>query len=256
MKAPGVNRKQTRPLGPIMKKLSINWFSEGLLDFEYKKYTLLDYLQGVKNQFAQSHLYPAFSDLRLQYKHLQAYQTMKNSLDQQFPKDLSGIHPEKLELEYTSRHSEREEIREIDEIVQFALPRVRYHLNEGKEIYNFIDENLEIGSVGLLPLYKNEGYLLLREGNRKEVKAYEYQITLFEQADEKFRSLKTKPAGVYDYGISNTLESVKRKLIKRFQALPNPATYFIYASHSFPEKESLIPVAKRKFLRYLSRDGT
>ena len=60
-----------------MKKLSSNWFVEGLQDFEYKKYVLLAYLQGVKQAFDQALLYPVFSELIAHYQDLHAFQQSK-----------------------------------------------------------------------------------------------------------------------------------------------------------------------------------
>ena len=34
-----------------MKKLEKDWLTRGLIDFEYKKYILLSYLQGVQSYF-------------------------------------------------------------------------------------------------------------------------------------------------------------------------------------------------------------
>ena len=44
-------------------KLKENWLTEGLIDFEYKKYQLLAYLKRVKDSFNKVELYPFLSDL-------------------------------------------------------------------------------------------------------------------------------------------------------------------------------------------------
>jgi hypothetical protein len=41
-----------------MEKLKENWLTEGLIDFEYKKYVLLAYLKSVKESFSRVELYP------------------------------------------------------------------------------------------------------------------------------------------------------------------------------------------------------
>ena len=53
-----------------MKSLDKNWFADGIIDFEYKKYILLDYIQSVRKCFLQNKLYPAFSDLISNYRNL------------------------------------------------------------------------------------------------------------------------------------------------------------------------------------------
>ena len=43
-----------------MATLSENWITENHIDFEYKKYVLLGYLQKVKEHFNEQKLYPNF----------------------------------------------------------------------------------------------------------------------------------------------------------------------------------------------------
>jgi hypothetical protein len=54
-----------------MKKLEEDWLTKGLIDFEYKKYILLDYLQHIKEQFKERRLYPFLSDLVFHYNYNQ-----------------------------------------------------------------------------------------------------------------------------------------------------------------------------------------
>ena len=42
-----------------MPKLSKDWITEKHIDFEYKKYVLLAYLQEVEKHFEMTSLYPA-----------------------------------------------------------------------------------------------------------------------------------------------------------------------------------------------------
>ena len=51
-----------------MKKLSPDWITEKHIDFEYKKYVLLAYLQEVNMNFEKTHLYPFLADLVDHYR--------------------------------------------------------------------------------------------------------------------------------------------------------------------------------------------
>ena len=53
-----------------MATLSKNWITEKLIDFEYKKYLLLAYLQQVSGQFDETRLYPSLSELIEHYKNV------------------------------------------------------------------------------------------------------------------------------------------------------------------------------------------
>ena len=46
-----------------MRNLEKDWLTAGLVDFEYKKYVLLAYLQSVKTNFKEQKLYLDLVDL-------------------------------------------------------------------------------------------------------------------------------------------------------------------------------------------------
>ncbi|MCB9231149.1 MAG: hypothetical protein H6581_05785 [Bacteroidia bacterium] len=235
-----------------MKDLNSNWFTEGWVDFELKKYTLLAYLKGVKEQFDQTLLYPAFSDLVFHYRNLVSFREEKQKIRDMFPKELKKIDLERIQLEYVPKIRDDEQLLEIEQIVDYSLPRLKGAVEEGKEIYEFIENGLEIEPLGIMPLIRNEGYLLFKGGSSKEVKAYEYKVTLFENAREKYRGLQTEFIRSFDWSIRNTFESMKIDLIRSRKHLPNPAAFTVISEIIFPESQSLLPVAKRKFMRFLT----
>ena len=81
-----------------MGALSETWFADGYIDFELKKYTLLAYLQDINQHFTQSRLYPQLSDIIFHYNNLVAFRDNKQFLQQQFPKRLTAVNIQKLEL--------------------------------------------------------------------------------------------------------------------------------------------------------------
>ena len=74
-----------------MENLNANWFVEGLVDFEYKKYVLLAYLETVKKQFNQTKLYPQFSDLIGHHRNLSTFKEGKTKMAENFPQSLTGV---------------------------------------------------------------------------------------------------------------------------------------------------------------------
>ena len=69
-----------------MEKLSKDWLTQGLIDFEYKKYVLMAYLQTVKSSFGKVELYPFMADLVFHYRNLQALKENKALIRESFPK--------------------------------------------------------------------------------------------------------------------------------------------------------------------------
>jgi len=234
-----------------MKKLNADWFLEGQLDFEYKKYVLLAYLQEVSKEFAEYKLYPSLSDLIFHYRNLYTYQENKDSLRQQFPKSLNKEEFKQLRLKLDISTGDSSEMEEIDHIVTYAIPEIKRELLHGKEIYQWVDEGLRIEPVGILPLYKKEGYVLMQMNPSKEVDAFEYQIAFFENTDSNYYGISFSWLTNFRYSIANTYEAMKLSLIKDHKKYPNPATYLLLAPRPLPEQEALIPIAKRKMLAYL-----
>jgi hypothetical protein len=50
----------------------------------------------------------------------------------------------------------------------------------------------------------------------------------------------------------NTYESIKSELIWNRTVLPNPAVYGIETELRFPIEETLLPIAKRRLVKYLA----
>lgn len=234
-----------------MDKLNPNWFLEGSLDVEYKKYVLLAYLQKISQEFAQVKLYPSFSELIFHYRNLQTFKENKESISQRFPKQLNREEFRKLKLQMDATVNDSDELEEVESIVSFAIPQIHGQLKKGKEIYQSIEEELRIEPIGILPLYKKEGYVLLQMPPGKEVEAYEYRIAFFENTDSNYYGISFSLITNFRYGLANTYEQMKLSLIREHRKYPNPATFLLLPSRPFPTEESLIPVAKRKMLAYL-----
>src|SRR5919112_760442 len=103
-----------------MKQLSETWFAEGYIDFELKKYTLLAYLQEVNKYFNESKLYPQLSDVIFHYNNLVAFRENKKYLQEQFPKKLTGVQLEKLQMLYEQMIDDNELMQELEDIITYA----------------------------------------------------------------------------------------------------------------------------------------
>jgi hypothetical protein len=234
-----------------MTQLSPNWLTDGLIDFEYKKYLLLAYLQHVSGNFSEHRLYPFLSDLVFHSNNLRLLKENKEQATNSFPRQISRLDLERFKVHYEQMLRD-ENLDEIEEIIEFAIPKMRDHLHEGQEVYDFVESQLAIWPVGLMPMNMEEGYLLLRPGGERTTEAFEYHITLFETADEKYRGIKVRFVSTYTCSISQTLEDIKIDLVRSHGQFANPATFAITSNMHFPMAETFLPVAKRTLVRYLS----
>jgi hypothetical protein len=235
-----------------MENLSKDWLTQGLIDFEYKKYVLMAYLQTVRKSFDRVELYPFMADLVFHYRNLMAVKENKALIKESFPKEISLEEFRKLELSYRQLVEDDAVMNELESIIEFAIPHLRDSLDEGSAIYEYVQSQCEISPIGVTPLYANEGYLFVTQPPEKETRVYRYQVSIYEGSQEQMRSLNTQFVDSIEKNMGNTYEGIKLDLIRKFRDLPNPAAYLILAKMKFPFSETLMPVAKRLFVKHIS----
>jgi hypothetical protein len=235
-----------------MKTLSETWFAEGFIDFELKKYTLLAYLQQINSGFKENKLYPPLADIIFHYNNIISFRDNKRNMQDHFPKRLNGLQKEKLSLFYEQVIEDSELMKELEDIIQYATSQMKRTIGDGTEIYEFVEEKINIQPVGLVPLDNSEGYFFLNNGHPRETHVYQYRLTIFEKHDEKYRGIRTDYIDCWSRSFSSSYEHIKGELIRKKTDLPNPAVYALETSYTFPVEETLLPVAKRSLVKFIS----
>lgn len=235
-----------------MKTLSETWFAEGRIDFELKKYTLLAYLQEVSKYFNQNKLYPQLADVIFHYNNVIAFRENKKYLQEHFPKKFTGIQMEKLQLLYQQMIEDDELMQELEDIIQYSASKIKTTITNGTAIYEFVEGQINVNPVGIIPIDTQEGYFFLSAGEEKRTNVYHYRLSIFEKHDERYRSIKTSFIDYRTRSISHTYEHLKSELIRYRKDLPNPAVYAIETDLHFPVEETLLPVAKRSLVKFIS----
>ncbi len=238
-----------------MESLSKNWITEKHIDFEYKKYLLLAYLQHVSDYFTENKLYPHLSELVSHYRNVLSLKENKQHMFDSFPERMTKADIRNLKIVYEKILQDDQLMKEVESIINFSIPKFEQYLQEGKKIYDCIESRLNIFPVGIVPLQVNEGYIFLGLPDDTDTRVYEYQITLFENPDEKYRGIYTEYVGSYKRSLAYTFESIKSDLIRYHKKLPNPATYVIESELSVPLDETLLPMAKRSLMKYVATKG-
>ncbi|MEQ1587195.1 MAG: hypothetical protein ABL895_15005 [Cyclobacteriaceae bacterium] len=236
-----------------MDRLKDNWLTDGLIDFEYKKYQLLAYFKEVKSSFSRVELYPFLSDLVFHYRNLISLKENHSLIRDSFPKELSPEGLKNLEVNYKRMIEDDLIMQEIESIMEYALPHFKSSLDEGSYIYEFVESKCEISPVGLTSLYANEGYLFVTQPPEKETHVYRYQATIFEQSTEMMRGIHTRFMLTAERSVSSTYENLKLSLIRQYSELPNPSVYLVLSKLRFPFDQTLMPVAKRLLVKQISK---
>lgn len=228
-----------------MRNLSKDWLTNGLVDFEYKKYIILSYLKCVQQQFSDKKLYPDLSHL---IDHLQDLKTIKEkklSVERSFPKSIDRFDLKNFVVHYRKKFKDSDLLNELDSIIEFGLLVFDEHVQVGNEIAIKIKEAITIEPIGITPIYKDEGYFLITEGDLKEVRIFKYTISPIKGLEDSHESIKSFYLGKRKKSISNTLENMKKEVMHLDRKLPNPATYSIHSRIICPFRETYLPIAKQ-----------
>jgi hypothetical protein len=239
-----------------MAALSDNWITEKHIDFEYKKYLLLAYLKEVSDRFTESKLYPSLAELVKHYRNVVALRDGKQHLMENFPGQLSGMDVAGFRLIFEKLMQDDQVMQEISSIIDFSIPAFEKHISDGRQIYDFVESKLSIHPVGIIPLHTDEGYIFLKYAPERETLVFEYQITIFEHPDEKYRGISTTFVSSFEDGLGMSYEKMKHELIRYQKKMPNPATYVIESELKVPLQETFLPLAKRAFVRHLAATGS
>ena len=234
-----------------MSALSETWFIEGNVDFESKKYTLLAYLQKVNACFNEKKLYPELSDVIFHFNNLMTFKQTKRLMQNRFPRKLTGIQLQKLELIYEEMIADDELMAEIEQITYYATQQMKATISGGTDLYDYIENNMTIAPVGILPLDVEEGYFFLCDGHFRSIRVYQYRMSIIERSDDKYRALRSQYVSDWERNFTNTYESIKADLMRQNKSFTTPAVYTIETKLAYPVEETLLPVAKRSLVRYI-----
>lgn len=238
-----------------MDKLNRDWLTENHIDFEYKKYMLLAYLQHVDSCYRLNKLYPPLADLIEHYRLARQLKESKEQLSGSFPLRLEGFDAENFRLIYKRIAEDDTLLREMENILDYSLGKFADYVREGQNIFGYIEKEMQISPVGLTPLDAARGYLLLQDG-RAETRAYEYRLTIFDQPDARYRAIQTQYVETYSRSITQSVSWIKSQLIRMRPAMPNPAVYVVESNLDIPVEETFLPIAKRMLVRFVENEKT
>jgi hypothetical protein len=237
----------------ISFKLNPEWMFKEPLDFEYNKYTLLDYLQKCDQSFDKFELYPNFVELSLHLANVQSI-AKENTLlltnkkfespdDEILIKELSPKKPRQL--------TEKEES-ELDKTLKFSGPKLFDAFNVAKSIWNIAFESIEL----FLRKNKNNltsdlGYIFFYRKFDEKLYVWEYEI----KSDKKDKSMNKSylnlisQGGVDEKTLTEIIESKSKwNQTDFYKTLP---VFEVKCSQNFPFEETTVPIIKRKVMSYI-----
>ena len=238
-----------------MERISIESFFTSETDLEMNQYRILGGIREVCGNFDKKKIYPTLAALiELKYS-IDKIKNERNNLNEKFPKQIKGfdIKAQKIIYESAGDFNHNNNIEVIFALIDWALPYIEDAIDEGIVLFDFVDDNITLEQVGILPMYKDEGYFMVTDNTAFELQVHRYESTLFSSGKEKYRSLKTEfVKSERQVIIKRSPESIKHELIKERKDLPNPATFMFDSDLDFPFTETIFPVVKRKLMSHIA----
>lgn len=244
-----MGRKKKMPF-----KLNPEWMLKEPLDFEYNKYTLLDYLQKCEKNFDNFEIYPDFVELSLHLANMQSL-VKENTLfltDKKFEscddeimiKDLQPIR---------RRDLSDEEEEELEKTIKYSNHKLFDTFNLGKSIWNIAFDSIEITlKKNKSNLISGSGYIFYYSKKENKIHVWEYRI---KRENKKSNSNKTYINKIYentpeDITLLSIMEkySTFNKKTDHYKTLP---VFEMSCNQDFPMEQTIIPIMKRKVMSYI-----
>jgi hypothetical protein len=237
----------------ISFKLNPEWMFKEPLDFEYNKYTLLDYLQKCEKGFDKMEVYPDFVELSLHLANLQSIVKEKTLLltnkkfescdDEILVKELIAKKPREL--------SEEEE-NELNETIKFSGSRLFDAFNMAKAIWNIaydsVDVQIKKNKAGLI---SGSGYIFYYQKDTESLFVWEYQI---KKPKTDNQNNKTYINLIYNGPVD---ELTMTNIIDTFSTwnttdfYHNLPIFEMKCSQKLPMEQTIVPIMKRKIMAYV-----
>jgi len=236
-----------------MNSLSLELFTKVGIDYEIRQYHVLNGLKKIRDKFALNKLYPQLSELISLYQLLDIINGEVEKLEDGMPQEIKNIDLINKKITYQLMHDDHKHLDNVKKIINWAMPFIKETIDEGITIYDFVDDNIWVEKVGILPNYTEEGYIFVPDNKDKKLYLFRYELSIFTTSDDNYRSLKTRYISSIDESkLKVSHNSIKLQLIRKHTDLPNPATYAFSTDLDFSFEETMFPIIKRKFLKYLS----
>lgn len=236
-----------------MEALNLSTFIKAADDIELSKYTVLAILRKYSNALHKNRLYPALAELISIKNELELLVEQMSLFDTEFVLNLNFADFQDAPFSEPLNYTE-DDLQRVFEFITWALPQIQMAIDEGKAIFDFVDENIMLNEVGIMPIYKNEGYFMIPDLKHKLMKIYRFEMSLFSTPENPLRTLKSKLVDLISLNApeTNSPYELKRIITKKFNDLPNPATFCFETNLDFPFVDTILPVAKRKLVRMLA----
>ena len=212
-------------------------------DAEAARYRVLAGLQRARRAFTQNRVEPALARLSALHCDLRALLDGAGRVERSGP--AVGVDWEAGRLVRAAPAAPL-----VLDLARWALPRLGDAVEEGRALWAFAGEHAALEAVGLVPAYRDEGFLLVGDG---PVRALRYRLSPLAGADGRAH-VETRPVPLALDPLAPP-PTWKAALAAAAPDLASPATFHLRADVALPVEETLVPVARTKLLALVGAWG-
>ncbi len=238
-----------------MRNLTLDIFTSSVEDQELSEYKVLAALKKYSDKLHKNLLYPSFGELIELWNMLHSLINQRKYLFNSKTHKISGTDftDEKPLYEAETEEYDDYSLSKLFDFITWATPKIKEVINEATAIFDFVESELSIEPVGIVPFYANEGYFSIPENGEGTIHVYRFKITNVFDSDVPFSTITTEhieriPISKFDF----KADEFRIELTKKYPDLPSPAVYNICTTLDMPFNETILPVAKRKITRLLA----
>lgn len=230
--------------------LNLDLFTQVQSDYEARQYRILAGLKKFQTHFQQNRVYPYLSDLLQLYRTLKEIRDRLEDLRKEFPKKIKNIDLVNKTIEHEVVFVDGSDLSKVEQLINWSLPIIKNVIHEGATIHEYVEDELSVEHVGIVPNYREEGYFFIPDRLNEKLKLFQFEVSIFRSSNDHYRALKTQYIKSIRIGqVEVSPNSIKLDLIRELKNLPNPATYHFDTHLDFPFRETIFPVAKRKLMQ-------
>lgn len=223
----------------------LSWLIDGPNDFEYKKYRLLAYVKGVNKEFRETKVHPHLKDLKVCHQNIKRLVETNENIYHS-TKKLKAIDSDRRKFVYDSGEKS---LGTLEKVLNFAEPVIQKKIVEGREIFNFAKSQCVVEQIGIMPLYKEEGLLIIPFNS--DLMIFKFKAGLYRDTQDEFGITFNFLRYLKKY-VWETYESIKNRLLRSTKELVNPPVFLLNPKIEMSLSQTLLPVA-RDYLNYYIR---
>jgi len=228
------------------KPFSLETIFHAKYDYEKAQMLLLADFQRAGDAFADNRLFPNYSNLQKLHANLKYFASKVNQIDRD-RSELAGVDWESKELKLAPPELDHEELEDVLDLMRWVKPYVSDALAHGNRVCKEAEESIEVNTVGVLPSYLQEGYLMLLDSHEERLNVHPYERKVLGSDETIKQDIRIKnPIKTVDFSqVARPLETIKKNAAWEHDWLPHPAAFHVKSSQPLPYKSTLAPVATK-----------